>query len=189
MTVRHRLRRLSLVALGLTLATGLTACSSLGITEEAPPVCPDLRIDRDTAEITVFNGSGTDLTDLRFEASIADINGDCDFEEADEGEGGTVHATFNVLFAVSRGPAMDTQEGHFTYFVALPSFYPADAAKQTLPVDFTFPEGNVTTMMLRDEEVEISIPVDSPTAAADIPVYVGFQLTRAQLEFNRHDAN
>lgn len=190
MTPRRFPRRLSSVALALALASGLAACGSMGIMKkEEPPACPELRIDRDTAEITVFNGQGTDLTDVLFEARIATIDGDCAFDEADDGPGGVVEARFKVLFTVSRGPAMTGPEGHFTYFVALPSFYPAPSAKQTLQVDFVFPEGNVTTMMVRDEEVEIAIPVKSRNGAAETPVYVGFQLSRDQLEYNRQDGN
>ena len=106
-------------------------------------------------------------------------------EEATEKGMALVEAKFKVLFAITRGPAMPGPQGHFTYFVALPAFYPSPAAKQTLAVDFVFPEGNVTTMMVRDEEVVVALPVPTRRAAGDQAVYVGFQLSPEQLEFNR----
>jgi len=178
-------RRLVSAAAALVLAGGLTACESVGLDKAPEPTCPDLRIDRDTARMTVFDGSGQDLTDILFEAQIADVVGDCAFEEADEGPGGTVTAEFNVLFAITRGPAFSGRDGHFTYFVALPGYYPRPEAKQTLPVDFRFPENNTPTIQVRDELIQLAIPVDSPKAAAGVPVYIGFQLTPEQLEYNR----
>lgn len=190
MSFVSRLPRPLSTALAVTLVAGvsmgLAACDTVsGVVKKEAPVCPDLRIDRDTARITVFDPRGTDLTDVVFEARIADINGDCSFAPAAEGEGGVVDAKFKVLFAVTRGPAMDGRQGHFTYFVALPAFYPSPAAKQALRVDFAYPEGNMTTMMVRDEEVEVALPVASRQAAGDQAIYVGFQLTPEQLEFNR----
>ncbi len=178
-------RRLAAAAFVLALAGSLAACETMGITKSVDPVCPDLRIDRDTAQMTVFDGSGQDLTDALFEARILDVVGDCAYEENDDAPGGVVTVEFNVLFGISRGPALEGRDGHFTYFVALPGFYPAAQAKQALAVDFRFPENNAPAIQVRDEVVRIDIPVDSPKAGERTPVYIGFQLTRDQLDYNR----
>ena len=178
-------RRLASAVFAISLVGSLAACETVGITKPVDPVCPDLRIDRDTAHMTVFNGNGQDLTDALFEAQLVDIVGDCAYDEADDGPGGVINVEFNVMFAIDRGPAMEGRDGHFTYFVALPDFYPSPQAKQTLPVDFRFPENNSPTVHVRDELIRLSIPVDSPQAGEKTPVYVGFQLTHEQLEYNR----
>jgi hypothetical protein len=175
-------RRLRSVLPVLALATGLSACES---TVPPLPGCPELRIDRDTAKITMFDGAGEDLTNVLFTAQVVDVNGDCAFKVEGDGPAGTVDTRFKVLFSVTRGPALADRQGHFSYFVALPDFYPSPAAKQTLPVDFVFPEGNMTTVRIRDEEVAVAVPVKTPTQAPSVPIYVGFQLTEDQLEFNR----
>jgi hypothetical protein len=69
--------------------------------------------------------------------------------------------------------------------VAIPAFYPKPAAKQVFQVSFKFPEGNINTMMVRDEEVRITLPLGADQSSSDVPVYVGFQLTSEQLNFNR----
>jgi hypothetical protein len=80
---------------------------------------------------------------------------------------------------------MDGREGNLTYFVAIPAFYPAAGAKQIMPVKFAFPEGNVNSMMIRDEEVHITLPLGEEKTSKDVPLYVGFQLTQQELTFNR----
>lgn len=143
--------------------------------------CPEVRIDRDTARLTEFvQGRGQDITDVKFEAEIADYAGDCDIDMEDQ----EITVRMKVAFSVTKGPALGEPIGSFEYFVAVPSFYPAADGKQILPVQFKFPEGNVQTMMLRDEEVKITIPMKDRTVE-QTPLYVGFQLSPGQLEYNR----
>jgi len=163
-------------------AAALAACSSLGIggESETDVACPDVRVDRDTAKLVQFRGEGQDITDVMLEAEIAGFNGDCGYDADTD----TVDVKMKVLFAVSEGPASTADSGSFRYFVAIPAYYPAPDAKQILPVEFAFPEGNVQTMMVRDEEVTISIPLNG-RSTEETPIYVGFQLTSKQLEYNR----
>lgn len=175
------MRRLAL-GLGLAgLAVGLSSCGMLGKKSE-DMACPEIRIDRDTSKLTAFDpNGGQDITDIQFEAQILAFNGDCGWDPKTR----TIDAKLKVLFQVARGPALKGLEGNFEYFVAVPAFYPATAGKQVLPVTFRFNEGNLTTQQLRDEEVKIRIPLGADKKSSDTPIYIGFQLTSKQLDFNR----
>lgn len=175
--LRHRAaavaRRVALLALG---ALALAACA------DTPPdvACPEVRVDSDTSRLVKFReGPGRDLTDVVYEARISGFAGDCGPSETP----GMVNVRMKVAFAVSKGPAYGGGTNQFTYFVAVPAYYPAPSAKQVFPVSFSFPEGNVTTMFLRDEAVTVDVPV--PAEGGAPPVYVGFQLTAEELEYNR----
>lgn len=167
---------------GLVLA--VSACSTFK--KEDPSggqECPQVKIDRNTAKLTVFrDGPGRDLTDVVYTAEIADYNGDCTFEKTKDKQ--TVNMRMKVLFAITKGPAETSATNKLEYFVAIPSFYPSPAAKQVMPMEFKYPDGNISTMMVRDEEVRLTLPLKD-TKTKDMPVYVGFQLTQDQLNYNR----
>lgn len=171
--------RMGVVA-GLALA--LSACSAFKKEDASGGQdCPSVRVDRNTATMTQFrDGSGRDLTDVVFGAEIVDYAGDCQFDKKTN----TVNVRMKVLFAITEGPAETQPTNTLQYFVAVPSFYPAPAAKQVLGMDFKYPDGNVATMMVRDEEVRLSIPLEGRTTK-ETPIYIGFQLTEEQLEYNR----
>lgn len=177
-----RLARRALGGLVLAAVTlGLGACSAFEKKGE-PMDCPEIRVDANTAKLTQFRqGGGQDITDIVIESQIASLDGDCGWDPKSR----TLDVKLKVLFQVTRGPAMEGREGSLTYFVAIPAFYPAASAKQILPVQFAFPEGNVNSMMIRDEEIHITLPLGPEKTSKDTPLYVGFQLTPQELNFNR----
>lgn len=172
---------------GLVLA--VSACSL--VKKEDPSggqECPQVRMDRDTAKLTVFrDGPGRDLTDVVYTAEIADYNGDCTFVKDKEKGTTTVNMRMKVLFAISKGPAETAADNRLEYFVAIPAFYPAQSAKQVMPVQFKYPDTNVVTMMVRDEEIRMTLPLKD-MKTKDMPVYVGFQLSPDQLAYNRRQS-
>jgi hypothetical protein len=178
----RRLARRALGGLALAaVALSLGGCSLFQKKGEQMD-CPEIRVDADTAKLTQFRqGGGQDITDIVIESQIASLDGDCGWDAKSR----TLDVKLKVLFQVTRGPAMDGREGNLTYFVAIPAFYPAAGAKQIMPVKFAFPEGNVNSMMIRDEEVHITLPLGEEKTSKDVPLYVGFQLTQQELTFNR----
>ncbi|NKD55063.1 MULTISPECIES: hypothetical protein [unclassified Haematospirillum] len=149
--------------------------------DTSSPTCPDVRIDKDTASLTRFrNDRGQDLTDIVFQSELVDFSGDCGYDAKTD----SMDIRMKVLFAVSKGPAASEETGTFQYFVAIPAFFPDTAGKQVFPVTFRYPDGNVPTMMIRDTEVRINLPLKGRNPA-DTPVYVGFQLEPHELHHNR----
>lgn len=167
----------------------LSALSGCGVFDkkEPPAPCPQVRIDRDTAKVTRFQGSGTDVTDTLIEAEVLGYTGTCTVK-ADTHE---ILMTMNVTFQATVGPATPVQtdgsrKQQFRYFVALPDFYPHPAGKQVFDAEVVFPP-NVNQMRYRDAEVTLKIPLTKSLSSGDVRIYLGMQLDRDQLEFNRRN--
>ncbi|SBW12626.1 conserved hypothetical protein [uncultured Alphaproteobacteria bacterium] len=180
---------LGLAARGAALLVALGGLAGCGIFDkkEPPAPCPQVRIDRDTAKITRFQGSGTDVTDTLIEAEITGYTGTCEVRPDDH----EVLMTLNATFLATVGPATPAQpdgsrKQRFKYFVALPDFYPHPAGKQVFETEVTFPP-NVNQVRYRDAEVALKIPLTKSVSSGDVRVYLGMQLDRDQLEFNRRN--
>lgn len=178
---RRLVRRLAGPLVLSVLALSMAGCSMFSKKGEEM-ACPVIRVDRDTAKLTQFQpGAGKDITDITLEGGIAAVNGDCGWDPKTR----TIDVKLKVLFDVTRGPALQGKDASFQYFVAIPAFYPSPDAKQIYPLSVTFPDGNVNTMKVRDEEVRITLPLGEKGNSKDYPVYVGFQLTPKELDYNR----
>jgi hypothetical protein len=180
-------RRLSSASLPVpfalaVLAVGLSACGSLSLSENRPRLaCPDVVFERSTADLVAFRpGPGRDLTDVMYEAQLTGYTGDCVRAKNDS----SVTLILQPTFTVSKGPAWPGGNHKVEYFVAVPAFYPAPQAKQVYGVPFTFTSGTMTSVVLRDEKVTVDVPAVGD-ATKPPPVYIGFQLSPAQLEHNR----
>ncbi|MFA7431335.1 MAG: hypothetical protein WCZ23_14340 [Rhodospirillaceae bacterium] len=173
--------RSATVAAALVLsALALSACGS---SEKKGPrfTCPDVLMERTTADVVVFrDGPGRDLTDVMYEAQLTGFTGDC--ERAKNATSVTV--TIQPTFRVNRGPAWAGGTPALAYFTAIPAYYPSPDAKKVYSVPFTFPPGTATSVVLRDEKVFVDIPIPAD-GSKPAPVYLGFQLTADQLDYNR----
>ena len=166
-------RRLAVLAMAATVA----GCGLFG-GDQRPLPCPNFLILGDAGELVRFTpGRGRDITDVDFEAKIVDFEGSCKYGEK------SVESTFTVDIAIERGPADDDREARFEFFIAIPKFHPAPEGKRTFPVAATF-EGNRARLLYRDSLV-IDIPLKAGETGANYDVFIGFQLTSAELEFNR----
>ncbi|MBN2752185.1 MAG: hypothetical protein JXQ84_05700 [Rhodospirillaceae bacterium] len=151
-----------------------------------PPPCPTVKIDRDTAHVTQFRGTGEDITDTVMETEIIGYIGECVVDK----DAHVVDMTLAVSFLAKLGPAAaaadEKGERHqaFTYFVALPDFFPHPAGKQVFSAKVSFPP-NVNQMRYRDADVVLHIPLAKSVSSGDTRVYLGLQLTDDQLRFNR----
>lgn len=181
MTARtpRRTRSLSAAAVAVVGAVALSACT--GVPDRPAKACPQVLLERDTAKLTVFrDGPGRDLTDVVFEAEMMGFNGDC--KPGKPGE--PVSMVLQAVIAVNQGPAWTGTRGALPYFLAVPAYFPASEAKQEFSASFTFPSPTTTRIVLRDEPVNLTLPMAEDAQRAPA-VYFGFQLTHEQLEYNR----
>lgn len=146
--------------------------------KEIPP-CPPVYILADAGKLTKFRpGAGRDLTDVEFEAEVQGYTGGCTYDE----KGALVDLQVN--FVVKRGPADTDRKAEFSYFAAIPHFYPAPEAKAEFPVTVEFPEGT-NYVKFTDEEVVMRVPVKDKDIINKYEIYLGFQQSTEELDRNR----
>ena len=160
----------------LALAVALAACSA---DEEIALPCPAIAPLPDTTEMTRFNGAGRDLTDVDFSAEISNVNFVCDYEET------SIEMSMQVVFEANRGPANESGQAQFGYFVAISK---SDTPEQVLtrqefPVTLEF-EGNRRRLLYLDE-LEQRFPLAPGEDGNSYVIYLGLMLTRAELDYNR----
>lgn len=164
-----------IAAAGLALILG--ACGMFAGDPEPP--CPRAYILDDTSQVIQFReGGGSDLVDVRFEGRIVDVASECT-----HGDNGYVDVALAFLWIASRGPAAEGNVGHYAYFVAVTDPDRNIVAKEIfeVAVDFAGNRLNAT----RREDVTQRIVVPSGGDARGYQVFIGFQLTRDQLEYIR----
>ena len=159
----------------------LSGCSGMGPgsndAADAALACPKVNIVRDLQEVTVFRTGGKDLTDLESRAALVDYTGNCEYTSS----GVTVNV--NVFLVAERGPALPGNTAKYQYFVALAQPDDTLVSKAYFDTDVTFVTGQPRAGTR--EELAPKIPLPKDGNAKDWKIYLGFQLTPEQLEFNR----
>ncbi|MCK5297084.1 MAG: hypothetical protein KAJ75_09360, partial [Alphaproteobacteria bacterium] len=130
----------------------VSGCSAFK--KEPPPPCPYIAIDRNTADLTVFEGTGRDITDKKLDVKIQSFTGNCIYGN----EKNNVEVTLSLKFGAELGTAAKERKGCFSYFAAIPQFFPKKEGKQLFNVEVEFPP-NINHVEYRDEELVINIPL------------------------------
>ncbi|MCR9222319.1 MAG: hypothetical protein NXI21_19015 [Alphaproteobacteria bacterium] len=164
------------LALALTAGALLLAACSGG--SDLAVRCPDIRIPQDTERLTRFRpGEGRDITDVRLEAEVAFLSGECEVEDD------AIEMRFPVAVAGQRGPANEDGVSDVTLFVAVARPDRTILSRRELPLRLTFP-GNKVRVIAR-EPLSIEIPKQETEGARDFLVFLGFALSREELAYNR----
>lgn len=176
-----RTRGRSAGVLAVLLALGAVACTS----KNPPPgPCPRALILSDADSLTRFReGTGRDLIDIDFGGRIANVTSECDYD-VDKSKAGTMTVRVTPAFAVERGPANRDRKAALSYFVTLVDAKREPIAKSVFGIAAAFP-ANVTRQVLADTPIELKVPIRAGQSGRDFAVYVGFQLSEADLEYNR----
>lgn len=163
--------------IGIGLLTTLAGC-----VEPPPPVdCPAVRVLQDPGTLTRFQpGDGRDITDILFQAEFTGVAGDCLVDETD------VAVDFSVQITAQRGPADTEKRASMSIFMAVQDPDLKILSRESFDVEIPF-DGNQTRVVYSDE-FEGRIPLPSGAFAGDYTVYLGFVLTREELQFNREQA-
>ena len=155
----------------------LAGCGMLGGT--ADQVCPRVDTLEGAGQVTQFNpGPTRDLTDVRFEGIVVDITTECEYDRY-----GTVEVSAIIAMEFVRGPAATGEEGRFQYFVAITDPSGRVFAKRSFPIDVAFVDA--ATRISAREELTQRFSHDPADDARAYRIYVGFQLTRDQLDYER----
>ena len=152
----------------------------LGACETQKPstvACPRVLVDEDVGNLTRFrDGPGRDITDIVVRSEISRIAGAC--EVTDE----VVNVEFGIELKAERGAA-GTGRVNLPLFVAVvdESGKVIDRQSFSETADFS---GNRSQMALRDV-FTVAIPRKQGAATDSHRVYVGFELTRDEVTYNR----
>lgn len=134
-------------------------------------------------------GPGRDLSDIAYEAQIVSFDGACtyiaankDMEKASKYH--EVTLSLRPRFRITPGPALAERRVTFSYFVAMPDFYPAPEGRADFSRTVDIPATR-TPVELVDSEIQLDIPLEEGRSGAQTEVYLGFALTQEQLDQNR----
>jgi len=175
---RARARVLLLTGAAVAL---LAACTP----DRTIPPCPNVRVDNVTANLTQFrDGPGREVSDIAYQAEIVNYKGTCTQDLDKNNVEGTAEVEMEIEMAMATGPAAAAGEVPLYYFVAIPQLFPDAAGKQIFEVRRKSP-GGASKVERWTEHVTLTLPVTKTRPSAGYDIYVGFQLTDAQLAFNR----
>ena len=164
----------------------LTACEMVDsvIGDTVKPPCPSVLILANTEKMTQFRqGNGKDLIDITAESEIEDFVAKCIYDVDTSTGVGKIDIEVQLSVSVTRGAANALGYTEIPYFVTI-----TDKNKNILNKGtFSFPvafDGNRYRVTLLDDPVVLSIPIEPPNIGNEFIVYLGFQLTNEQLEYN-----
>jgi hypothetical protein len=130
----------------------------------------------DAARQVKFSGPGRDLTDVLFEASIQTGRLVCEYDETE------LDWDLQVEVVAQRGPANDDRLANITYFVAI-AHNESVIDRQAFDITLPFPGNRTRYSGL--EEVGQVINLRGNETGGDYRIYVGLELTREEMEYNR----
>lgn len=167
----------------LLAAFTLSACAFDQV-EEAPQPCPDTSILAQGAKLVRFQpGPGRDIIDVAHMEIIDGFDGACEYNVDDSGAG-TLIVEISPRIRSERGPANTDDFARFEYFVALTDANGQMITKQRFPVHLAYP-GSVAEIVWQDDTpITLSLPIKAGETAAKWRIFLGLQLTRADLDFN-----
>jgi hypothetical protein len=167
------------VVLAAVLALSVAGCSIFSPDKPVPP-CPPILVLKDAAMLTRFvPGPGRDITDVSFTGRLSDFRAECKFKK----DLSQVEIKMNIVFVLTRGAGNKDRKVAFDYFVALPRFHPQPQGKKTFSKAGEF-QGNRTRLGLL-EDVTLVIPLARGTKREDYKIFLGFQLSREEVQLNR----
>ena len=167
---------LALYSLGLL---GLASCSG----ERSLPPCPNIFALADAKQADHFRpGTTHGLDNIEYAVRLDSWTGSCGYKPREKDWDVSVDLTVN--FTAKRGPAATGGDVTYTYFVAIPAFYPKASAKQVIPVSVHFDEGQ-TSQQVQSGPVTIILPVRADDAIDTYTIYLGLQLQPDELSRNR----
>jgi hypothetical protein len=169
----------------LTVAILVTGCSFLEF-ENRPFYCPTINILADAASTTLFrDGQGRDIIDVTHKGEIRDILAtECGYDFDKDIGGGLLTVNFSLMIGAEIGPAADSRKMAFDYFVSITDEQLKILQKEffRFPVEFS---GNRTHVLAEDEKITLDIPLTAEQDGRQFKIFIGFQLSQEQLEYNR----
>ncbi len=165
-------------------------------------VCPGLAVLRDAATITKFRpGGGRSEADIVYQGEITDARISClhdlrkpkrtgnymtDFlaRASPPTQGGTMKMEITVIMRATNGPAARPGPVTLSYFVSVTDAEKNVLNKATFEVEVNFPKTR-SRQLVADAPIKLEIPIAKGQTGGEFGVFVGYQLTREELQYNR----
>ncbi len=170
----------NLAFIGLS-AAALAGCAS---DKGAPKPCPMVIAPRELAYATDFAPGGKDLSDIAFEAKIDNFTSYCKYSH--DTEPAYIRTAMKVQFLAARGPKFTGDKASFKYFVAVTGPGGSLLQKQIFDVDVDLSGGKVRNISV-DEIDPIKIFPKDKENGDFYRIYVGLDLTKDQLDYNKRN--
>lgn len=141
--------------------------------------CPPAGSLYESARIVELSGDSVTFGDIMYTGEITDVRLFCRYAETDP-----LTATIEIDFAFGKGPQGTASTHTYPYWVAVTRRNGNVLGKENFAVEADFGSG----ILDAETEVvsEIVIPrADETISGANFEILVGFDLTEAQLQFNR----
>ena len=177
---RLDLRRVtgSLGALALTAiaAIAIQACT----TNRPPSICPAIAVFDRAATVTKFTtGVEGDISQMMYHGEIAKADLDCKYKS---GALNDMEAVIKVDMTVVKGPAANADSTAFDYFIVITDRRGQIIDKKIFPVKVAF--SGKREIKLREEIWQL-YELETGAGGSTYEIWVGFQLSDGELEFNR----
>jgi hypothetical protein len=112
-------------------------------------------------------------------AEILSYEGNCNFK----GKG--VEVKFDVELLIKQGPRSETRALELFYFVAIPQFFPDPNGKTIFVREHQITDRTPKSEVIKEKNIKVFLPLENRLKAAAYDIYVGFQLTKQELQENR----
>lgn len=160
----------------LGLALGIGGCAF--VDDGAPNVCPQAAILDDAGELVRFaSAKPSGPSDVAFRARMKRVSGFCEVD-AD-----WVEMELTTAMETERGPSNKKGEAKFTYFVAILDQDKKVLSRIKFPMIAQFRQRE--TKLDFNEALTVTIPRKKGDLPKDYYVYLGFEMTPAELAHNR----
>ncbi|HEX4532645.1 MAG TPA: hypothetical protein VH000_00320 [Rhizomicrobium sp.] len=144
--------------------------------------CPDAAALADASSLTAFKqGAPQDLSSILFNVQIVGVKSDCDVSK----DTNTCDSSLDIKFRATRSPDGSEQAYSVPYFVVVAGPDNAIIAKNAYSVQFSFAPGQASTTF-SDSVDSTVIKMAKGKRGYDYELYVGLQLTKAQMDYNRN---
>jgi hypothetical protein len=175
---------LNLAALIATAAT-LSGCDTWSsavnyVRADSAAVCPDAAILANTAVIPVFDPKlGADPSNVVYTAQLTGLESRCDYSK----RGNKVDANVHVVVRATRPPGGEAAHYKVPYYVAVTTG--GDIIdKQIHWLEFDFPKSSASVdIETLVDGIEIAVARDKKSY--EYHLLIGFQLTQAQIDYNK----
>ncbi len=164
--------RYSLLAIALI---PLAGCDSTKVNN-----CPPAVILADTGQMTVFRpGASQDLAGEAYRVALVGTSTDCTINK----KTGETNSSIRLQFRATRAPSVDAAHYRVPYFVAITR---GDllVEKRILAVDFDFAPG-ASVASFSESPDDFDIHVENGHQPYEYEVMAGFQMTPAQIDYNK----